>query len=301
MPDTAAHAHPHPVANSPPRTVVSLLLQATTRLRNSGVEAPRLDAELLLASAAGRTRSWLLTNRDEPIASDAARRFGLFLERRCRREPSSRILGQREFWSHMLTVTPDVLDPRADSETLIDAALGVAGESRNDDLTVADLGTGSGCLLLALLAELPRARGIGVDREGAAVAVARRNAERVGLDDRASFVVADWGAPFNRVFDLVVCNPPYLSTNELETCQPDVRYDPVGALDGGRDGLDAYRVVVPQLHELLSGDGWAILEIGHTQADAVCAMAGKAGLRIEAIGKDLAGRDRCIIASGEGN
>ena len=280
----------------PRSTVRSRLVTAVAALHERGVATPRLDAELLLARAVDQSRSWVLANPDVSLARDAADQFDGFVKRRLQREPVSRILAQRAFWSHTLEVTPAVLDPRSDSETLIESALEAANQqNEKEPLLVADLGTGSGCLLLALLAELPAAIGIGVDRDFAATTVARRNAAAVGLADRAWFCVGDWGAALDTRFDLVVSNPPYLTSRELEMVQPEVRFDPPAALDGGCDGLDAYRDIVPQLSELLAAGGRAFLEIGRSQASAVREFASSAGLIVDDVKADLAGHDRCVV------
>ena len=286
--------------DGPPRlvrsTVRDLLATAVVSLQESAVPTPRLDAELLLARAANQTRMWVLTNPDAHLASDMKGRFEGFIRRRRHREPVSRILARRAFWSHTLEVTPAVLDPRPDSETLIETVLEAVGQkNQNDRLLIADLGTGSGCLLLALLAELPVAVGIGIDRELAAVTVARRNARALGLAERASFIAGDWGAALNTGFDIIVCNPPYLTSQELKFVQPEVRFDPPTALDGGSDGFDAYRVIIPQLHALLAVNGRAFLEVGYTQAVALGQLANDAGLIVVAVKADLAGHDRCVV------
>ena len=277
-------------------TVGDALSAASTRLHEAGIDAPRLDAELLLAGVIQRSRAWLITNRDQPITTGALVGFDRLIERRFNREPTSRILGRRSFWSHTLEVTPAVLDPRPDSETLIDAVLTTIGVDGETETTICDLGTGSGCLLLALLEELPLASGVGMDRFPSAIDVARRNARAADLAGRVAFVVGDWGAPLAGGFDIVVCNPPYLTTAELETAQPELKFDPTAALDGGGDGLDAYRTILPQMPRLLAANGRGFLEIGHRQAGNVGGLARDAGLIVEAVRKDLSGHDRCIIA-----
>ncbi|MDA0261218.1 MAG: peptide chain release factor N(5)-glutamine methyltransferase [Proteobacteria bacterium] len=277
-------------------TVGALLAPAVARLRDAGVATPRLDAELLLASAAGQSRVWVVTNRDAAMASNAVGVFDGFIDRRLRREPVSRILGLRSFWSHTLELTSAVLDPRADSETLVEAALEFAAKAPQHPLMIADLGTGSGCLLLALLAELPQAIGVGVDRDSAAISVARRNAAKCDLADRTLFFVGDWGSAMASVFDIIVCNPPYLAAAELERLQPEVQFDPAAALDGGDDGLHAYRAVLPDIPLLLTVQGRAFFEIGAGQADAVCALANRCDLVVDAVRADLSGVDRCVVA-----
>lgn len=252
-------------------------------------DTPRLDAELLMARALGVSRSDLLlrhTGDPAPAAFDA------LLARRRAHEPVAYILGIQEFYGLAFHVTPDVLIPRADSETLVAAALG----ARPDAGAVLDCGVGSGALLLAVLAGLPRARGIGIDRSPAALAVAADNAARLGLGDRARMIRADWDeAGWARglgPFDLVLANPPYVE--EAADLSPSVReHEPAGALFAGADGLDAYRVLVPQLPALLAAQGVALVEIGHTQADAVAAIGRAAGLAA-VLHRDLGDRPRVL-------
>ena len=281
---------------SPRPTAHVLLAAAVSSLREQDVASPRLDAELLLASALNQSRSWLLANPDAQLAPDTKRKFDGFLKRRCRREPVSRILAKRSFWTQTFDVTPAVLDPRPDSETVVEAVLkAVDEENKQKRFLVADLGTGSGCILLALLGELRLAVGVGVDRDVAAVSVAQHNATTLGLADRASFVAGNWAAPLAGGFDIVTCNPPYLISREVDFAQPEVRYDPRTALDGGTDGLDAYRALIPMLPTLLAEQGRAFLEIGNSQASAVSKLATDAGLIAEAVKPDLAGQDRCVV------
>ena len=291
MPDAAPAAAPRR-----PRRVRETLGGAVRRLRAAGIASRRLDAELLLAQALGTTRPRLLTHGERSVPAPAALRFEAHLRRRLAREPVSRILGRREFWSIELEVAPAVLDPRPDSETLVAAVL-AALPARDAPLAIADLGTGSGCLLVALLSELPGAFAVGVDRDPAALAVARRNARRAGLAGRAAFVAADWGAALAARFDIVVCNPPYLATRELAAAPPELRHDPRPALDGGADGLDAYRALAGGLTSCLAAQGRAFLEIGAGRAAPVAGLLAAAGLAVEDVVTDLAGRDRCLVAA----
>jgi len=213
------------------------------------------------------------------------------VERRVRGEPIAYIIGQREFWSLDLCVTPDVLIPRPDSETLIEAA--IAAIPPDAAPRILDLGTGSGALLLAALVEWPRARGVGVDRSPAALDVAVRNAAGTGLSGRAAFVAGDWAGALVGQWDLILANPPYVRDDA--PLDPGVRdFEPAGALFAGADGLDAYRRIVPDLPRLLAPAGVAVVEIGHDQAAAVSALAHAAGLSAR-VRHDLAGRDRALI------
>ena len=257
-------------------------------LAGAGLETPRLDARLLLGRSTGLTREALLRDPDrriDPVPFDA------LLTRRAHREPLALILGEQEFWSLVFTVTPATLIPRPDSETLIEAAL-EAMPDRSAVRRVLDLGTGSGCLLLAALSEFPDAWGLGVDRSAAAAAVATGNAAALGLSPRASFVVGDWGACLGAPFDLVLCNPPYIPRGEIVGLMPEVaRFEPLGALDGGDDGLAAYRAVLAVLPGLVAPGGIAVLELGIDQWEPVQALAGQAGV----LRRDLAGIPRALV------
>ncbi|MBK1670490.1 protein-(glutamine-N5) methyltransferase, release factor-specific [Rhodovibrio sodomensis] len=280
-----------------------MLRAAAERLATAGVDAPRRDARALLAAAAGHDEAALLASPELGIARDAAERFRSFVDRRAARMPVARILGAREFWSLNLAIGPAVLDPRPDSETLVEAALAHVDASpagRAGGWRVLDLGTGSGCLLLALLSELPRATGVGLERDADAAALARANAARHGLDARAAIRRDGWAElDAGARFDLIVANPPYIPTDEIAQLGPEVaRYDPAGALDGGPDGLDAYRDLVPRLAGWLAPGGQAFLEVGHDQGRAVQDLLRAAGLRLPAGVCDLAGTLRCVRAAG---
>jgi len=273
-----------------------LLAAAAARLRAAGVDSADRDALWLLAAALGRDRPAALP-REGPVDADAAARFEGFLARRALREPVSRILGRRGFWTLDLAVTDAVLDPRPDSETLVAGVL-----ARTPDhgaaLTIVDLGTGSGCLLLALLTELPAARGIGIDLSGPALQVAQANARTAGLADRAVFVQGDWAAALsNGCAELVVSNPPYIATAELPDLMPEVRdHDPRLALDGGPTGLDAYRRIVPALPRLLRPGGIAALEIDAATVGPTGALLRAAGATALDRLDDLGGRARVLVA-----
>ncbi len=222
--------------------------------------------------------------------------FEALIARRERREPLSHLTGRREFWSLELETGPATLDPRPDSETLIEAALDVV-EDRADPLSVLDLGTGTGCLLLAILHELPRAAGVGIDASPEALAVARRNATHLGLASRARFEEGDWGRALQRPFDLILCNPPYIPTAQISQLEPEVaEYEPRIALDGGPDGLDSYRAVMPDIARILTPRGAAVLEFGAGQGAAVGQIVAGAELAVAGVYRDLAGHDRCLVA-----
>jgi release factor glutamine methyltransferase len=216
------------------------------------------------------------------------------LLRRAAREPLALITGRREFWSLPFAVSPATLIPRADSETLLEAALALFRD-RGSVARILDLGTGTGCLLLAALTEFPAAFGVGVDLAPEAARLAAGNAATLGLAARAAFLVGDWAAPLDGRFDLILCNPPYIEAAAIPTLMQDVwQYEPPSALDGGPDGLDAYRRIIPALADLLSPSGAAVLEVGQGQAEMVAAAAQGAGL-VAAPRADLAGIPRALV------
>ncbi|KPP94063.1 peptide chain release factor N(5)-glutamine methyltransferase [Erythrobacter sp. HL-111] len=272
-------------------TVAEAIRAAAARLARTG-DTARLDAELLMAHALGASRSELLLRH---MADPVPGRFAELVERRAAREPLAYITGEQEFFGRTFAVTRDVLIPRGDSETVVAAALDLVVD--RPGLTVLDLGTGSGALLLTMLAERPRARGTGLDASDRALAVARGNARRLGLEGRSRFLSGDWRrAGWNEGlgrFDLVLCNPPYVE--EGAALEPDVRdYEPHAALFAGPDGLDDYRRVIPALPALLAEGGVAVLEIGAAQGAAATRLAEAAGFAVE-IRPDLAGRPRAAI------
>lgn len=254
-------------------------------------ETPRLDAELLMAHALGVSREAMLLSR---LGDPAPEEFAALVERRLRHEPVAYITGSRGFWTIELSVGPGVLVPRADSETLIEAA--VAHFAGTDGpRSVLDLGTGPGTLLLAALAQWPEALGLGIDESERALEYAENNAIDLDMAGRARFELGDWTNGLDGQFDLILCNPPYIGTGE--ELAPEVReHEPSEALFAGADGLDDYRRIVPDLPRLLAPRGIAVLEIGWTQGAAVSALVREAGLT-PAIRKDLGGRDRVVTAS----
>ncbi|MFD1613306.1 peptide chain release factor N(5)-glutamine methyltransferase [Sphingomonas tabacisoli] len=261
------------------------LADAAKRLERTS-ETPRLDAELLLAHALGISREALLLGPERSIPAA----FDTLLRRRLAHEPVAYITGTKHFWTLELAVTPDVLIPRPDSETLIEAAIAHFGKRIPE--SVLDLGTGSGALLIAALDHWPDARGWGVDRSSAALAVASGNARRLGFAERARFLRGDWGDALDAQFDLILCNPPYIEANAA--LPPDVAdHEPASALYAGPDGLDDYRRIAPELSRLLAPGGFGAIEIGSNQAKAVSALFRAQGLQVS-VHKDLAGLDRCL-------
>jgi release factor glutamine methyltransferase len=269
------------------------------RFASAGIETARLDARLLVASVIGEGGENVVIGYPERTLDEVSRhKLSVLADRRASREPVAHILGKREFWSLDFEVSPATLAPRCETETLITTAL--AWRQRQEvgsAPTILDLGTGSGCLLLALLKEIPDARGLGVDISAEALSVAYNNAKRLGLSKRADFIKSDWGKEFaGRKFDIILSNPPYIPDQEIETLAPEVaRFDPHKALSGGDDGLDKFREIIPQLSGLLSAKGAAFLEVGQGQAEAVAKMAQASWLQVIEINKDLSGIGRCVV------
>ncbi len=281
---------------TPGETRRAALARCTALLRDAGLFEPEADARVLLEDAAGVSRLALLAEGDAPLGDAGAARLTATLARRLAREPVFRILGRRAFWTLDLLVTPDVLDPRPDTETVVTAALDAFRARAREPLRVLDLGTGTGAILLALLGEWPRATGIGLDRSAPACAVARRNADLHGLGARAAVVEGDFAAPPDGPFDLVASNPPYVESAAIATLDPEVRdHDPRAALDGGPDGLGAYRAIAPTLPRLLGPGGVAVFEVGAGQAAAVATLLRRAGLADVAARRDLGGHERVIL------
>ena len=266
--------------------------------RGVGIETAQRDARLLLLHAVGIEHMDLLREPRASLGSDAARVLQDHVAKRITRIPVARILGEWEFWSLPFTLVAESLVPRPDSETVVAAALIALKERRhnNDGLRVLDLGTGSGCLLISLLHEMKGAHGVGVDIAPEAITIARHNAERNGVADRASFQEAHWGAGITGPFDLIVSNPPYIVESIIDTLEPEVRvHDPRLALSGGEDGLEAYRAIADALPALLAPDGVVALEIGSDQAESVPAIYRERGFEIEGPFGDFGARPRAIV------
>ena len=250
-------------------STAAALTLITRSLAAAGIEEARREARILLAASAGVSAAGLLALDEVDEA-----KFTPLLQRRAAREPMAYILGRREFWGLDFAVSPATLIPRPDSEALIEAVLGAGLTPR----TVLDLGTGTGCLLLAALHEFAQAFGVGVDLSPAAAALARANAAALGMEDRAMFLAGNWAEALAGNFDLVLSNPPYIEAAEVAGLMPEVaRYEPLSALAGGADGLDAYRAIIAALPRLLAPDGLAVLELGAGQAISVAALAAAAG------------------------
>lgn len=279
-----------------PETLGSFLTAAAARLEAAGVEAARREARLLLAQALGMSASEVFARPERLLTADEEVAAGALLERRLAGEPLSRIRGEREFWSLPFLLSPETLDPRPDSEILVEAVLR-ALPNRQARLSLLDFGTGSGCLLLALLSELPAASGRGVDISPEAVETAGENARRLGLSERAVFSKGDWGEGLEGPFDIVLSNPPYIASAEIETLEPAVRlFDPLRGLDGGEDGLAAYRTLLPQARRLLKPEGLLALEMGWEQEAALTKLLKQEGFSRPSLHRDLAGRPRCLLS-----
>jgi len=280
-------------------TLGDAVRSAQKELAAAGVEDTGRDARLLVAAAAGVDTADIIARPERALSADEQDRLQSMLARRCAREPVSRILGLREFYGRPFALSPATLDPRPDSETLIEAALGIATREgwRKRPIRILDIGTGSGCLLLTLLAELPQATGVGTDIAAAALEVAALNASSLGLAARVSFMQADVLDGIDGPFDLVVSNPPYIPSGDVGGLSAEVsRYDPHGALDGGEDGLDFYRRIIAGLPRVRAG--WVIFEVGAGQAEDVALLLEQAFVKTRHAQlsryADLGGHTRCV-------
>jgi release factor glutamine methyltransferase len=261
----------------------------------AGIAEPRREARLLVALALGVEPVTVLGYPERPLDGSARARLDGLVARRAAGEPYSRLLGRRQFWSLDFALTPDTLDPRPDSETLIEAALAHLPD-RRAALKVVDFGTGTGCLLLALLSELPNAVGIGVDILPGAAAAARLNAAALGLGHRASFIVGHWGKAISGVADVILANPPYIYSGDIDGLGPEVaNHEPHAALDGGDDGLGAFRELAGDLGRLVRPGGIALVEVGLGQVPMVAVLMADAGLSVRAIRRDLSGIERVVV------
>ena len=271
----------------------------TTRFAAEGIDSAALDARLLAGAALHLDLTSLIAQGARQLTREEADRLDAFALRRIAGEPVARILGIREFWGLPLTLSADTLVPRPDTETIVEAALETlrAEDRGNDALRIADIGTGTGAILLALLTELPKATGIGTDLSAAAIETATANARHLGLAPRADFIVSDYASGLSGAFDLIVSNPPYIRSADIAALAVEVRdHDPHLALDGGPDGLDAYRRIAPQAAELLSPGGLLVLEIGQGQDEDVARLVAAAGLTAAgAVRTDLAGIGRAVM------
>lgn len=275
-------------------TLVKAWGLARDRLKTAGVDGPVIDARLLLEAACDASRIDIINDPHRVVTPEQEQRLDQLIRRREQREPVSHILGRKGFWKIMVQVNPHVLTPRPETEVIVDLALRAFDEGRV--FSMLDLGVGSGAILLAILAERPGAKGLGVDISEEALAVARENAANLGLEGRAALLRSDWTAGLaDEQFDLVVSNPPYIATEVIETLDPEVRvHEPRLALDGGPDGLDAYRVLAPEILRVLKPGGVFAVEIGYDQKEPVEALFREAGALNVVTIKDLSDRHRVV-------
>jgi release factor glutamine methyltransferase len=279
-------------------TVEAARRALTNRFRAGSIESAELDARILVGTALGLDLTELIAAAGRLLTADQSLRIEDFARRRCRGEPVARIIGRKEFWGLPLQLSAATLVPRPDTETVVELALEMLRADTRPDrrLRIGDIGTGSGAILLALLSELPDGYGVGTDISEAAVRTARTNAVNLGLADRAGFVACCYAAALSGRFDLIASNPPYIRSAEIAGLATEVRdHDPLDALDGGADGLDAYRAIIPQAVGLLAERGALVVEVGHTQSEDVRQLMSAAGLTIDVPAKvDLAGIERAV-------
>lgn len=276
--------------------LAAALHKISSALAHRAPDGAEVEARMLLLGAADLTRADLILTPERVLASDAAQRLESFVSRRLAGEPATRILGARAFWTLDLRVTPSVLDPRPDSETVVLAALEAIGPRKETALRILDLGTGSGALLLALLSECHKATGVGVDLSREACAIARENAVRNDLAGRVEIVQGHWTDGLRETFDVVVSNPPYIESSVISGLAVEVRqHDPMLALNGGLDGLAAYREIAQALPAVLRPGGVAVLELGIGQGPAVARLAEAAGLAVRGFREDLGGVQRALV------
>ena len=277
-------------------TVGEVLRRLNARFQTAGIDSARLDARLVVAEILGVEPLYLAAHPEIVVTAQQQAAIEVMAARRENREPISHILGRRGFWTLDLRVTKDTLDPRPDTETLVQGVLDRVGD-RQAALRLLDFGTGTGCILLALLSELPNAQGLGIDQSVGALAVAADNAMRNGLAERARFQLGNWGDDLVGPFDVIVSNPPYIPDADIAGLEPEVaRHEPLSALAGGVDGLDCYRHLVPEMARLLTPGGLAGFEVGAGQAADVAQLFSTHGFHDVRITQDLAGIGRCVFA-----
>lgn len=271
------------------------LRQAIKSLQVAHVQSASLDARLLLLHVLGISNEQWIASPDISMTSEQSALYDALVVRRAAREPIAHIIGKREFWSMDFKVTNATLDPRADSEAVIEAILQRIPD-KSAALSILDLGTGTGCLLLTLLKELPNAKGIGIDLSHEAMAIAQENALTHGLSARVQFQQGNWCDGLYGAFDIIVSNPPYIPTASIKSLAPEVaQYEPKLALDGGFDGLDCYRKIISALPGILTANGIAAFEVGAGQIQAVAEIAEEKGLQLEGMRKDMQGIPRCLL------
>jgi len=276
------------------KTRAQALAELRRTLNEAGFETAALDARLLLLTALGIPATTLVTHPDTPLTAEESETLASFARRRLNHEPVARIVGIREFWGLPFRLSPETLVPRPDTETVVETALDLLPD-RQAPLRIVDFGTGSGCILVALLHELPRATGLGVDLSPGALATALTNADENGVGERCHFALSRWADAVSGPFDLIVSNPPYIASGVIPTLDEEVReHDPRLALDGGPDGLEPYRILLSEAGRLLAPGGLLAVEIGYDQAEELRSLAGSHGLEILRIAHDLSGNPRCV-------
>ena len=274
-------------------TVKNVLRTAELRLKTVGIDTSRLDARVLLGHAMGIEASHLLMHQDTIVEDTTT--FEAMLRRRETREPVAHIVGVRGFWDHDFAVTADVLTPRPDSETLIETALEILPQDQ--PARILDLGTGSGCLILSILAARPKATGVALDLSAAALTVARSNAKSLSVTQQVKFIEGDFSTAPTELFDLIISNPPYIRTADISALEPELHHEPVLALDGGDDGLTAYRQLANLVIERTGTCGTVIFEVGIDQAPPVSDLLRSVGYAGVSVRCDLSGVQRCVIAT----
>lgn len=275
------------------------------RLRAANIENTDLEARWILKHVLGVSDTDLVSGAEFPVSQIQKQTIDSMISRRAAGEPLSRIFGEREFWGHAFKINPDVLDPRPDTETLVEAviyhlkqAFHVKQENHLKAAEILDLGTGSGCILVSILKELPYVSGIGVDRSFKACRTALENVRALGVADRATVICGSWGESLDGLFDIVVSNPPYIPSADIPNLEVSVRnHDPILALEGGGDGLLAYKNIFSILPRLLKPQGRAFFEIGYNQKDDLERLSGDYEIRIESVHYDLAGHPRVVEIS----
>jgi release factor glutamine methyltransferase len=278
-------------------TIASARQALTRAFATAALDSPELDARILVGHALGLDAAGIVSQGARHVTSSERATIAALAQRRLTHEPVARILGVKEFWGLPFRLNEETLVPRPETETVVEAALAALGPRRQHALRIADLGTGSGALLVALLSECPRALGIGTDLSQEAIACASSNAHALRLHARASFAVCNYGAALRGSFDLVVSNPPYVRRCDIASLQPEVRlFDPARALDGGDDGLHGYRAITADAGRLLAPGGLILVELGAGQASAVAALFSAAGLAVESPSPDLTGVPRALLA-----
>ncbi len=275
--------------------IIEILPKAKQSLLDTGINSPFLDAEILLGYAIGKSREFVIGRPEYQLSAQEETNFNTLILRRQNFEPVAKIIGIKEFWEHKFIVNFATLDPRPDSESLIEAVLELLPE-KHAEFNVLDLGTGSGCLLLTILSHYPNAQGVGVDIVIDTLNVAKENAKKIGLAKRAHFILNDWTENLGGRFDLIISNPPYIKNSDIDKLAPEVSiHEPRIALDGGVDGLDYYRRLASQTKHLLNENGYMVFEFGKGQENDVKKIFELAGMQVISFKNDMTATPRCIV------